>query len=345
MPATSKGLRSELELHMTRERLPEIHSVPLRGRVSTRSTPLLDVEMYRPGPVLAFIVLLLPVLVALSGAAVYGRLDGAVPTWLPFTLLLWAPCLPALWFTMQSVRVSSGGVGAGRPWQQWEEVAWEDIERIEARGPFLRIVTSQGHTVTFAPMLLRDGGRLRRQLLLRLPAHVVVGRLASEAQRFVALEIRSTAEGGYSGVLITRARLRWRLAFLFLAVGIVACVAWVIGTQTLASAQVIASVAAFIVVILLLTLAWSSQVVHIDGSGISLVSPILRRRRSLAWKDMDLIEHSPRQTVVRVRGKDRRLVCAGPGLLSPAQATLMRGMLHEYCDQHGVPILRRVWVF
>lgn len=328
---------------MTRERLTETRTAPLRDRAGARSTPLLDVEMYRPGPMLALVVLLLPVIVALSGAAVYGSVDGAVPPWLPYTLLLWAPCLPARWFTMQSVRVSTAGVGAGRPWQQWEEVAWEDVERIEARGPFLRIVASRGHAIMFAPMLLRDGRRLRRQLLLRLPAHVVAGRLAAEAQQFVALEIQSTAEGGYTGVLTTRTRLRWRLALLLLAAGAIACGTLAISTLPIILAAIVAMLTALVAVVLLVLVAWSSQAVQIDSSGLSLVSPILRRHRTLRWEEIDLIEHTRRQGVLRVRGT-RRLLCAGPGLLSPAQATLMRGMLHEYCDRRGVPILRCVWV-
>jgi hypothetical protein len=332
---------------MTRERLPNTSSIPLRGRRGARSAPLLDVRIYRPGPALALSVLLLPVVVALSGAAVYVGLDGAVPPWLPFTLLLWAPCLPALWFTMQSVRTSTAGIGVGRPWQQWEEMAWEAVERVERRGPFLRIVSSQGQAIMFAPMLLREGGRLRRQLLLRLPAHVLTGRLAAAAQRLLVTDIQSTAEGGYSGVLTTRVRARWRVAIVVLgaalgALGALGVLA--VKTQSAAVAVALAASAALIDLLLVFALAWSSQSVLIDEGGMSIVSPILRRRRSLAWDEIELIEHTPRQTVLRVRGR-RRLVCAGPGLLTAAHATLMRGMLYEYGAKRGVPILRRMWVF
>lgn len=328
---------------MTQERLPQASSMPLRERRGARSAPLMDIQIYRPGPALALIILLLPVVVALSGAAVYTGLDGAVPPWLPFTLLLWAPCLPALWLTMQSVRTSTVGIGVGRPWKQWEEVTWESVERVERRGPFLRIVGSQGQTIVFAPLLLRDGRRLRRQLLLRLPAHVLSGRLATEAQRLLFTDIHSTAEGGYSGVLTTRARGRLRLGIVVLGAVVAAVGVWAVRTQPAALAATLAMTAFAVDLVLLVALTWSSQSVLIDEAGVSLVGPLLRRRRSLAWDEIELIEHTPRQAVLRLRGR-RRLVCAGPGLLTPAQATLMRGMLFEYGAKRGVPILRRVWL-
>lgn len=328
---------------MTQERLPPASSIPLRERRGARSAPLMDIQIYRPGPALALIILLLPVVVALSGAAVYTGLDGAVPPWLPFTLLLWAPCLPALWLTMQSVRTSTMGIGVGRPWKQWEEITWESVERAERRGPLLRIASSQGQTIMFAPLLLRDGKRLRRQLLLRLPAQVLSGRLATEAQHLLFTDVHSTAEGGYSGVLSTRTRRRLRLGIVALCASMAAAGVWSVRTQPAALAAALASTAFAVALLLLVTLAWSSQSVLIDEAGVSLVSPLLRRRRSLAWDEIELIEHTPRQAILRLRGR-RRLVCAGPGLLTPAQAALMRGMLYEYGAKRGVPILRRVWL-
>src|SRR5579875_1686623 len=162
---------------MMRDRPPHTMSVPLQRGRGASSSPLLHIQVYRPGPALALIILLTPAVVALAGAAVYLDVDGAVPPWLALTLLRWGPCMPGLWVAMQSVRTDSTGLAVGRPWQRWAEVRWEDIERVEARGALLRVVGAQGQRLTFSTALLRDGDRLRRQLLLRLPAHVLAGRL------------------------------------------------------------------------------------------------------------------------------------------------------------------------
>jgi len=318
-------------------------SVPLQRGRGASSSPLLDIQVYRPGPALALIILLTPAVVALAGAAVYLNVDGAIPPWLPLTLLLWIPCMPALWFAMQSVRTDSTGLAVGRPWQRWEEVRWEDIERVEARGPLLRVVGAQGQRLTFSTALLRDGDRLRRQLLLRLPAHVLAGRLSHEAQQLVVTDIYSTPEGGYAGTLVTKTRLPWRIVLALLAVAALAGAVAAASNGPTTGGVGVAVACALIAVAAAWALAWASRTVLIDAEGIAVVAPLVRRKRILKWSEVELVEHTPHERVLRLRG-DRRLVCAGPGLLTPAQATLMRGLLYEYCAKRSVPILRRFWV-
>src|SRR5262249_52627132 len=137
-----------------------------------------QVEVYRPGPYLALGILLLPVVVALGGAALYLTKDGTIPFWLPLIFVVWAPLLPLLWLSMQAVRTSAADIAAGRPWRRWVTISWENIERAERLGLRLRLTGSRGEQVTFVPLLLRDGKRLQRQLFLRLPAHVLIGTLS-----------------------------------------------------------------------------------------------------------------------------------------------------------------------
>jgi hypothetical protein len=319
-------------------------SVPLQRGRGASSSPLLDIQIFRPGPALALIILLTPAVVALAGAAVYLNVDGTIPSWLPFTLLLWIPCMPALWFAMQSVRTDSTGLAAGRPWRRWEEVRWEDIERVEARGPLLRVVGAQGQRITFSTALLRDGDRLRRQLLLRLPAHVLAGRLSHEAQQLVVTDIYSTPEGGYAGTLATKTRPPWRIALALIAAAAIAgAVAALMSAPLTAGTVGLATVCVAIALGAGWALVWASRTVLIDAEGIAVVTAILRRKYSLKWSEIELVEHTSRQRALRLRG-NTRLVCPGPGLLTPAQATLMRGLLYEYCAKRRVPILRRVWV-
>src|SRR5262249_36428856 len=196
---------------MAEDRPPQPSSSPLlRGR-GVASSPIAEVEMYRPGPHLALGILLLPVVVALGGAALYLNLDGGtIPFWLPLVFLLWVPLLPLLWLTLQTVRTSAMDITSGRPWRPWVAIPWENIERAERIGLRLRLTGSRGEQMTFIPLLLRDGKRLERQMFLRLPAHVLTGTLSQEAQKLHATGIRSTPRGGYAGTLTTRARARWR---------------------------------------------------------------------------------------------------------------------------------------
>ena len=108
--------------------------------------------------------MVVPVVVALGGAAIFLNATGTIPVWLPFVLLLWLPGLPILWLTLQSVQTSSFGLAAGRPWRVWEEMPWTLVERVEKRGVALRITGSDGRRLTVVP-----------PLLLPLPCHCSFG--------------------------------------------------------------------------------------------------------------------------------------------------------------------------
>src|SRR5689334_14871110 len=114
-------------------------SRPLNRGPAIASTPLLDIQVFRPGSLLALTILLLPVLVALAGAVVFILMNAPIPEWLPFLALLWIPCAPIFWLAMQSVRTNTVGVAAGRPWRSWVEIPWTLIERVEQFGPLLTI--------------------------------------------------------------------------------------------------------------------------------------------------------------------------------------------------------------
>ncbi|HKB49762.1 MAG TPA: hypothetical protein VKC57_18780, partial [Ktedonobacterales bacterium] len=287
-------------------------------------------------------VLLLPVAIALGGAGIFLNTDGSVPAWLPFTLLLWLPGLPLLWLALQSVRTSARGVAAGRPWAQWDEIAWEHIERADQRGLLVRLTGSNGERLAFSPLLLRDGRRLERQLLLRLPTHVLTGRLATKAQALLTTGIYSTSEGGYSGTLIVRPRPLWKLllALATLGCGLGAAFASLRSPPLLAVSVAAGSLA----LVAGCTLLWFGQRIQIDGNGLIVTRRPFGRKRVMRWSEIELVEHSRRQAVLRLRGR-HKLVCAGPGLLTPAQATLLRGFLFENCTRRGVPVLPRSWLW
>lgn len=325
------------------EPMPHASSRPLVATASMTSTPLTDVEVYRPGPYFALVILLIPVLVALIGTVVSLNAQGTIPVWLPFVVFLWLPLLPAIWFVMQSVRTNPYGIAAGRPWRTWQEIPWQLVERVERVGILIRITSSDGQTLVLIPLLLREGQRLKRQLLLRLPSHVLVGELAQESRLLLVNGIYTMPEGGLSGTLQARPQARWPVALTVAALALIACAILAVVKLPLIAAIPLTTVCALAAAASIFGLGWLAQQVFVNESGISARWSFARTTREMTWEHVELIEHSSRQALLRVRGGNR-IVCIGPALLPDAQRDLMRAFLHEYCVNRGVPIVRRRWL-
>jgi hypothetical protein len=323
---------------MSNDHLPGVSSRPASRIRATTSSPLLDVQIYRPSPWVALGLLVLPVVIALAGAAVSLNVEGAVPKWLPFTLLLWVPGLPLVWLGMKSVKTSSGGIAVGRPWDTWAEMPWQLVERAERRGALIQITDSSGVRVTFTPLLLREGGRLKRQLFLRLPAHVFAGSLANDSQGLLLSSVPPAADGSLSGTLHAQPRAALRVGTGGSAVAALAGGALALLTLPPVLGIALALLGATLGAIGLAACFWLFQVILMSEKGVSVISPVTRHTRSMPWEDVELIEHSSREALVRLRGK-RRLSCAGPALLSPADRDLMRAFLHRHSETRGVPIV------
>lgn len=325
------------------EPIPNVSSRPLATSRTSTSTPLMDIQMYRPGPYLALAILIAPAIVALGGAAISLNIIGEIPVWLPFVLLAWLPGLPILWLTMQSVRTSSEGLAAGRPWQTWNSIPWSLVERVEQLGPAIRITGSNGQRLTIVPVLLRDGGRLKRQLLLRLPVHVLAGALAQEAQRLLATGMYTMAEGGLSGTMRARPQRIWRGIPAAGAIVAIGGAVLILLKLPLGPGIPLALLALVVAGVAMRVFAWTTQEVLMNEKGISIIWQLTRRSREMQWAQVELIERSPREVLLRLRGT-QRLLCAGPTLMPAAQRDLMRAYLHEYCVNRGVPIMRRGWM-
>lgn len=313
---------------------------PASRGLAVASTPLSEIELYRPGPYFALAILLIPVIVTMVAAAISLNGDHGIPLWLPFVLLLWIPCLPVIWLGMLSVRTDTTGIAAGRPWTRWREIPWDMIDRVEQRGPLLTVRGSVGGRLVFAPALLRDGARLRRRLLLRLPAHVLSNALGEDAQEILTMSVYTMPEGGLAGLLRARARGTYRsvaaaLTVTFVAVGVVALLSAprVIGVTFAVICGLAALASAFVCV-------WLLQEVRVNDAGVVVFQPLTRRTRELKWTQIELIEHSSREAVLRLRG-EHRIVCLGPGILPRAQRDLLRAFLHEYGLNRDVPIVKR----
>lgn len=325
------------------EPTPHVSSRPLVATMGMNSTPLADLKIYRPGQFFALVIVLMPVLVALVGTAISLDVNGSVPVWLPLVVFLWLPLLPAVWFVMQSVRTSPYGIAAGRPWRTWQEIPWALIERVEQSGMVIRVYGSNGQRLVLIPALLREGDRLKRQLLLRLPSHVLAGRLAQQAQLLLVNGIYTMPEGGLSGTLHARAQMRWRVGLVILGVALLGCAA--VAAMRL---PLVAAIPLIVVCVAgggacLFACGWLAQSVFVNAEGITAQWSLTRKSREMTWDQVQLIEHSSRQALLRLRGGSR-MICVGPALLPAAQRDLMRAFLHEYCVNRGVPIVRRTWL-
>lgn len=312
-----------------------------RGSISS---PMVDVNIYRPGSFLALAMLLVPLLVALAGATSYVLLGEHIPVWIPLLLLLWIPCIGALWLLMKSVRTTPVSIGVGRPWQRWREISYADIERMEQWGPSLRILTTDGVRLGFTPFLLRDGTRLEVALLLRLPPHVIVGKLRRRAQELITGDIHTGPEGTLAGTLRIRARLRWAFIALILALASIAGAVLAMTSLSLGVAIPLAIILAALGLGLFMVFAWLLREVEVSEKGVTVVGLVNRRQQQLAWSDVVWLEEFPGQIAIRLRGP-RRLRLAGPRLLKRSQAEVLQAFLFEYVIERGVLRVPRRWLF
>jgi len=309
------------------------------------SSPLADATLYRPGPSFALLILLIPVITALVGGALYLTTSGPLPIWSPFLLLLWIPALVGVWAVMKTVRLSSLGLAVGRPWGQWIQMDWDTIERVEQRGPFIVLHNTNRQRVTFAPALLVDGLRLRRQLLLRLQPQTLGGSLRQEAQSLITGDLTElTPGGGLTGSLRARPRVIWAtLAALVGALALAGGVASLIWLPLLAAIPLALVLLALAVLAALATL-WFRQQVVVDEKGIGVFGFPPQRDSFMAWENIELLELGPNELALRLRG-DSKLVCPGPPLFTVAERNRMRAFIHAYCLDRGTPRVPRWWVF
>jgi hypothetical protein len=304
----------------------------------------MDTQLYRPGPFLAAGILALPVLVPLAVAAIALEQDAKIPVWLPFVLLLWVPCLLVAWRGMLSVRTSAMGIAAGRPWARWREIPWPLVERVEQSLGRMTIHSSDGIQLSFAPVLLRDGGRLKRQMLLRLPGQVLSPALAQEAQTILASGMYTISGGGLAGTLHAHTRTRWRVA-----VGAVVVVLLAVAATGALLLSPLASIPLAVVCVALAgaairLLIWLFQELLVSEKGITAISAITHRAHGMIWTEVELVEHSAAEAMLRLRGT-KRITCIGPALLSITERDLLRAFLYEYCVYRSVPVLKRPWLF
>ncbi len=307
---------------------------------TTMESNLAESAVYRPGVAIASILLAGPFISAIVGV-VLAAVSGSIPLWLPFLLLLWLPVIALVWLLLKSVRVTPNAIACGRPLGQWRVFSFDEIERVEQRGLRLLIGAHSGPPMIFTPALLQDGKQLRRSILLTLPLHTLWGSLRSEAQEFSSLQGESDSEGAIAGVLTVRSRWFWTVsavvaALVALALGFAAWGAFT-GTVRL----VFAALCLVLALLLVAFALWMKQEIFLSEKGLIIRYTLLRREQVVFWTQVRLIEYTPAELALYLRGA-RRVVCAGPGALAVQQGRLMRQFIGRYCISPVAPLsLRR----
>lgn len=320
--------------------LPPVSTAP---RKPGTSHALAHAHVYRPGPIFAACILFAPPLLALAAAGATLHTAGRIPIWLPLLLLLWLPVLPLAWLTMISVRTSPAGIATARPWRQWVELRWTLIEHAQRRGLRIVLRSSDGRTAHFYPFILQGGARLKRELLMRLAAHVLDERLRGDARNLLGEPLGQSAENLLANPLTARPRPAW-------AIGPAAGTACALAGAGVALLRLPPPLAALVCALAVVVLALSVsvlplclQTVSLNELGIAVTGATGRHLGHMAWRDVQLIERTPRERVLRLRG-DRRLRCPGPGLFAPAEREVFQAYLLAYCAEQGALVIVRRWL-
>jgi hypothetical protein len=325
------------------ERKPSSKDVHSFGRASSVSVPLLDTQVYRPGPYFALLVLLLPLAVTLAIAAIVLNSGNAIPIWLPFVLLLWLPAIPVIWLLVKTVRTTSQGIATGRPWRMWNEIPWDAVERADQRGLVIRLVSIDGRSISFLPILLQGGGYLERQMLLKLPPHVFGGRLARKGQVFLWGDKLSVPETHLTGTMFIQPQSRWYVLLIVTAIVSAGCAGIALAFLPFMFAIPVSALCVIITLVMILLAIWLLQTVSVNEDGVEVQWRLPRRTSGMQWDDIEMVEHSSRQALIRLRGT-YRILCAGPTLMNPSQCMLFRAFLNAYCTDRDIPIIRRPWL-
>jgi hypothetical protein len=308
---------------------------------ATSSTPLIDATVYRPGAPLACAIVLPPLLGAIGLIAARFVAGVAIPLWAALALAGWALLAPIFWLLMKTVRVTAFSVATGRIWTMWKEIEWADISRVEWRGGRIRIVGVKEAALSFAPGLLHNNRALRQYLSDRLGPRLTVTPLIKPRE----ITTERPAIMRPTGVSATEMRARPALTLRLgaLAVFTLASGAGAAAFLKLHAPWSYASVAlcALVALAALLALAWLSRAVSLTEAGIGVGRA---SSRVLPWREVELIEVSANERVLRLRGA-RKLRCPGPGFYSQPTRDTYRWLLHVYCIDRGVPAMRRpgVW--
>lgn len=310
-----------------------------RNQTIPLTSPLRSMPVFRPAPYLAVAAILLPFIAAGSASTLLLNQNRQAPIWVPLLLLLFIPLLALAWLLMRSVRLSPVGISVGRPFQRWHEAMWHEIVRAEKRGILIRISTSGGDSISFAPRLLMDGDQLLGIILNHLRPQILDGALRQAARDHMPIP-----EADMTGILRARPRSRWPFSgFLLSLAGVVGAILAVIMLPGLPG-LLLGVVGALVALAGLAIALWLLQEVILTPEGMTVIRPWQRSPIEVVWNDVKVLDHSIHWALLRFRvGGSVR--CIGPSLLRAPERDRMFAFLKRYCLRPDVLRFPHKWLF
>jgi hypothetical protein len=289
----------------------------------------------RPAPYLEGIAILAPMIALVIASVLLLNEKPHAPNWMPLLilvviLLVFIPLLIVAWLFMKSVRLSPMGIAVGRPFQRWHEAPWQEIVHAERHGMFLRIHTSGGDSIAFAPRLLTDGDRLISVILAHLRPHILDGALRTEA-----LDQMGAPESDVMGMLRARPRGRWPFSGLVLALVGISGAIIVLFMLPLDLAIALSVLGVALALLGLAVTIWLLQEVILTSEGLTIIQPWRRSPVELAWDQIKVLDHSTNWLLLRFRaGVSVR--CIGPAFLRAPERDRMMAFINHYCLRRDV---------
>jgi len=298
----------------------------------------------RPAPYLEVIAIMAPLIAIVIASVLLLNEKPQAPAWMPLLilvviLLVFIPLLIVTWLFMKSVRLSPVGIAVGRPFQRWREAPWQEIARAERHGMFLRIYTSGGDSIAFAPRLLTDGDRLITVILAHLRPHILDGALRTEA-----LEQMGAPESDVMGMLRARPRGRWPFSGLALALAGISGAVIAVFLLPLELALALCVLGVVLAFFSFAIAIWLLQEVILTAEGLTIIQPWRRSPVELAWGEIKVLDHSANWLLLRFRA-GRSVRCIGPALLRGPERMRMLAFINHYCLDRDVLNYPHKWPF
>lgn len=342
----------------------------VQERPASVSTPLPGATVYRPGGVIAVVLVFVPVVMVAAAAGAFMLIGDTIPLWVPAAALAWVLGVPLWWLSLKTVRVDAFGIEAGRPWQVLRAIPWEIVAKMERRGPRLRVTGRDFTRISFNPGLLHNGADLRESLLLRLPIELLDDALRDEARGVAIVTSGRTNVGQLPGMFRLRPRPALRLLAGLVTLAALGGAPVAILFLPLDTGLAVAAVCVAAVGSGLWASHWLWQQIKLSDAGITVIAPLSGRARSMPWADVVLLEYTPKGSSLRVtsgrekdrgkgaqstvaqrppasttaRTKDERVASPGPRVMRSLDATIYRAYLvRQLLDRHVMEAVRN-WI-
>lgn len=311
------------------------------GRLNLPMPPV-EAATYRPRGALAATMLVAPALVLLAMTAVILIADatGVARLILLGTgsglALAWLVCATLFGrVLLVTVRTTTEGIEANYPGGGSQLLRWQIIDHVDRQLGFVRMHSSDGHTLMFIEGGLTNGQRLLRQTLLRASPTV----LSPTLQQELAL-----LGGGLFKTTYQPPTPRLGLSPVWLGLAGIAGVtglalaAW----GSLMHAGLLLAIGVGVGLVGVFCLLILRQAITITDTGFTVDrgfgAPV-----TLTWSEIKLIEYVPLEMMQALRG-ERRVIFIGSFFMTPSRRDLLRTSFQKHLESQGVPVLQRWFI-